>query len=712
MSTANGSGLRLEGPGAAYIRISNDQQDTKRQYDLIHAFERDHGVTIPEAHWFKDEGWARDTADERPDFQRLLRLAGRGGVKWIVVAELTRFGTEDSHQLIYYLYGLRKAGCRLFTADGKEWTAADIATTITAVVEGEKSRGEQLTLSHRVLTGKAPKAKAGDYQGGPPRFGFDVVCYERKPGGGGAEKWRVVTLGRYQRVKRTPDGREEPYDGKGNTPRHTRESEQLRLAPSCRADRVEAAVRLFHRYATESVTAGALATWLNDAGFRNAGGGLFAGHHVEALLADPAFIAKYAWNRGHVGKFHRYRDGKPVPEAKGTKAPRANAEKDWTEAPLPFEPLVDLATWGKVQERLAREGADKTKRAPVSAEWFLSGLLYCGNCGQRMNAGPVRKGGREYVCSSYFRAVAARTRKRKVQDHCPRNAVFLEEVLPYLERCLEETGRKVEVLARGEDVDPLTAKLEDREENAWWEFALGLERLKSYLVRHCPDQYEALVRDSHEEDATEGEFILGCIEQYNRAFDPGAVEAERAELDERHSKLTARWADLPTPRAKEKAAKELADLEGRIAALEQQQEDLAELVEHYYQELHELGEAIAAARAALTGERDLRVKAAKLRTVLDRIECTFVATGEHGSGPGRKHARLAKLTFVPNAGDPREYLIPATQETTFANYKEFGGIKKATKIENKRDGEKFLEQEITEFKVLDKVDPKTFDEPK
>jgi hypothetical protein len=54
----------------------------------------------------------------------------------------------------------------------------------------------------------------------------------------------------------------------------------------------------------------------------------------------------------------------------------------------------------------------------------------------------------------------------------------------------------------------------------------------------------------------------------------------------------------------------------------------------------------------------------------------------------------------------------AKQETTFSNYKEFDGIKKATKIETKRDGEKFSELEITEFKVLDKVDPKTFDEPK
>lgn len=53
-----------------------------------------------------------------------------------------------------------------------------------------------------------------------------------------------------------------------------------------------------------------------------------------------------------------------------------------------------------------------------------------------------------------------------------------------------------------------------------------------------------------------------------------------------------------------------------------------------------------------------------------------------------------------------------TQETTFSDYKEMGGIQKATKIVMKRDGEKFQDQTVTEFKVLDKVDPKTFTEPK
>jgi hypothetical protein len=52
-----------------------------------------------------------------------------------------------------------------------------------------------------------------------------------------------------------------------------------------------------------------------------------------------------------------------------------------------------------------------------------------------------------------------------------------------------------------------------------------------------------------------------------------------------------------------------------------------------------------------------------------------------------------------------------TQDTSFAGYKDFGGIKKATKSESKRDGEKFIEVEITDFKPVDKVDPKSFNEP-
>jgi hypothetical protein len=52
-----------------------------------------------------------------------------------------------------------------------------------------------------------------------------------------------------------------------------------------------------------------------------------------------------------------------------------------------------------------------------------------------------------------------------------------------------------------------------------------------------------------------------------------------------------------------------------------------------------------------------------------------------------------------------------TMETTFSAYKDFGGIKQPTHIESKRDGERFVAQDVVEFKVLDSVPSDTFAEP-
>lgn len=70
--------LQLTGSGAAYIRVSTDQQDTVRQHQAIHSFEHRYGITITKDRWYEDQGWARDTADERPDFQRMIKDAERG----------------------------------------------------------------------------------------------------------------------------------------------------------------------------------------------------------------------------------------------------------------------------------------------------------------------------------------------------------------------------------------------------------------------------------------------------------------------------------------------------------------------------------------------------------------------------------------------------------------------------------------------------------
>jgi hypothetical protein len=51
-------------------------------------------------------------------------------------------------------------------------------------------------------------------------------------------------------------------------------------------------------------------------------------------------------------------------------------------------------------------------------------------------------------------------------------------------------------------------------------------------------------------------------------------------------------------------------------------------------------------------------------------------------------------------------------ETTFEDYKEFEGIKVATRTNIKRGGKRFIDVEVTEFKTLGEAEPGTFDEPK
>jgi hypothetical protein len=52
------------------------------------------------------------------------------------------------------------------------------------------------------------------------------------------------------------------------------------------------------------------------------------------------------------------------------------------------------------------------------------------------------------------------------------------------------------------------------------------------------------------------------------------------------------------------------------------------------------------------------------------------------------------------------------QETTFDAYKDFGGLKRASKVASTRDGNPFIKMEYTDFKVIEKPDADTFAEPK
>jgi DNA invertase Pin-like site-specific DNA recombinase len=701
--------LDLTGEGAAYLRVSDDEQDTKRQYAALEDFERRHGVKIAKHLWFKDEGWARDTADRRPDFQRLMKLAETGKVTWIVVDKLDRFGTKSAKQLFAYLFRLEEAGCRLYDCAGKEWTGEDDSTEITAWFEGKKAAKEPRDLSHRVLGGKVARAREGEWQGGPVQLGLDVACYSRATG---AELWRIVFEDRYDRRVVYPDGRQKVLKPvkvikKGNeklrpsTPAFNPDVEVMRITPSLDRTKVDAPVTVFKRFATEAVNLTTLAHYLNQLGFRTSYGGYFQSHHIESMLSNAAYLGYYMYNRRHSAKYNRFKDGRVTIELNYDEKQSKNDKADWVWSRRLFEPLVSQKVWDAVQRKLDRP---KRERAAQTPEQYLSRLVVCAGCGRQMVYGmPKRvKGKTSHVlfCGTYSKAVREGRRK---ESPCLRNAVAQDDLRVYIDRWLDETGHRLELLTAGHPAP--TGKLEQHEESAWRGFREGIQRLAGYLAKHHPEEYARIIDEDNAERAAYEEGMTGnghdaassttktstksineairtyarrqqegctvpdkiadgfaarCVETYRRLFDPAVVDAELAQLREEHDRLVDRLIDMPTQRAKDTVRARLAALDTRMTELEQQRQDAAAVVEQHWREMTELQLAIADAKLAMQdveGEAALRQLAERLRAVIQRIEVTFAATGKTGGGPGKTNSVPTTVTIYPVVGDSAAFTM-------------------------------------------------------
>jgi DNA invertase Pin-like site-specific DNA recombinase len=671
MTMTNGSngsgsqGLRLTGTGASYVRISGDKQEVQRQYSDLADFERRHDVSVPTQHRYEDH-MPRDQADKRPDFQRMLRAAKAGTLQWVWIQRIDRFGVEDGDELVTLRRELRKAGCRLIDNSGTDWTSRNLATLIQAGLAGEQSRGEQVEKSFRSLNGMVNRAKSGEWMGGPPKLGFDVGCFDRATG---EELWRIVFVDRdvvgkemrrgkqrpvysIRRLKVYPDGRTERHDG-DVVFRTSKETQVLRIVPTRDEAKLAAVRGIFTRYATEAVTFFDLAKWLNGLGIRNSFGKLFQSRDIPKMLTDEAYLGHPTFSKRRNGRFHRH-DAKGgiteiEPELRG-KDTRSDPADVIRSGRAMFEPIVDRPTWDAVQRKL--RGREQSPRSvPKNPEMYLSGLVICTGCGKPMVARADRM---EYYCGTWDKH---RVRGTLADSPCLRNGVRQEVLEQFINRHLDETGRRLEMLTQAPDVDAgLTGKLERQEDRHWWEFALGLERLQGYLRKNHPQEYRELMADcwDHGEDEPREGFVEACIEYWRANFDPDKLEGEIERLDAKHTAVMQQWADLPTPLAKEKARTQLADLEARIEALRRQQEDLGDVVATHYDQMNTLRTAIDDAERAMQGEADARAKrqrAEALRAVLCRIECEFALTGKRGtSGPGQAGSRLLGVEFVP-AGD-------------------------------------------------------------
>jgi len=114
---------------------------------------------------------------------------------------------------------------------------------------------------------------------------------------------------------------------------------------------------------------------------------------------------------------------------------------------------------------------------------------------------------------------------------------------------------------------------------------------------------------------------------------------------------------------------------------------------------------------SLMKRKDFRIESTEDERVDGKPATMIKATGPDG--------KEFQVYFDKSSGLPVKLTASVTdlqghefkQEETYSNYRDFDGIKRATRVENKRNGKKFLDYEITDYKRVEKVDSKAFAEP-
>ena len=617
--------LDLTGKGAAYIRVSEEEQNESRQGNDIDKWCQRHGVTISASRFYTDKGWTRDEADQRPEFQTMLTAAQDGLINWIVVSESDRFGTKSTKQLFHFLYLLEECGCRLYTTTDEDLTADDFAGSINTLLRGEKSVSEGITRAMRVASNVRDRAKAGQWNGGYIPFGLDAVCFEI---GKMTELWRVSILGRDLRVKISADRKTRTsYDGENNFPR-VENGQVLQLRPTLDTRALDYVRRVFERFDSEAINFSQLAKWLNSEGVKPYYNEQWQASQIMHILHNPVYIGRPATNKTVSGKYTGWKDGQVISRKPGMKLQR-NGREQWIMPPQPiFTPIIDNDLWSSVQKKYDKiSKIGKGLRAPHSPDQWLSGILYCGMCGKRMQGKKDSKTGRAtYICSTW-------TGWRKDRKECPccSNTLAQGRVEEALRQYLADTGTQLqEIAGAGKKGQPPKALAEAvwRAYEAWGKMVDRVGGNPTFDLRCLAGQ-------------PVGSEVQTAYRQLFKG-QRNQLQAKLDQLETEHTKLTAAWAELPTQRSKGKAKLRLEELETEIEGIESQLKNHADDYAEAVAEARRLGAQWEEAQAALQSEGNARRKADAVRRVVSKIVAHFEPTGKRNPT-----SRLVSWEFVP-----------------------------------------------------------------
>ena len=172
---------------AIYARVSTERQEREQtvasQVALLAAWAAAHGHELPEEHRFVDEGYSGARLD-RPGLDRLRDAAHDGAVELVVVLSPDRLARRYAYQVLL-LEELRRAGCRVVFLQHP--ISDDPDDQLLLQIQGAIAEYERAVMRERFRRGKLHRARAGQYLGSTPPYGYRYV-----PKGDGAPGHLVV----------------------------------------------------------------------------------------------------------------------------------------------------------------------------------------------------------------------------------------------------------------------------------------------------------------------------------------------------------------------------------------------------------------------------------------------------------------------------------------------------------------------------------------
>jgi site-specific DNA recombinase len=299
---------------------------------------------------------------------------------------------------------------------------------------------------------------------------------------------------------------------------------------------------IFHRYITTADTINDICSRLNsDATVPKPPSGEWGHTTVHKILRNEAYRGRIFYGQRASGKYYHNDKGEiaRVKGQRGKQSFKATPPGSAVVIEGAHEPLVTSVDFAAAAAKLERNRISKTTQPGRRGEWVLSSLVYCGECGRRMNGRTARhnrEGGKSYVYRRYFCPGRSGCSPRCYAGEVLQD-VLTKEIAALVKAEFCEPGRWAKVKAK---VAKLAADQADADQGRRAALSERLAALDRDLARErrnvalAADDVRADVEQAFRELKAEREGVAGELASLDqqRTTSEGELDRLRSALDD------------------------------------------------------------------------------------------------------------------------------------------------------------------------------------